>query len=119
MTDFELTTEEQFDELIPAIQADGRHAVVLFTAPAWCIPCRRFEPHFKRASQDPDLSHIAFITVNMGESPEDTGLHWATKKYNILGVPNVRYFKEGMEAVDIQSRTIVPFKKELLEFGRA
>lgn len=118
MSEFNITEQEAFDALISDIQDEGRHAAVLFTAPAWCIPCRRFEPHWERAAADPDLAHITFIKVDMGETPENTGEHWATARYHILGVPNVRYFKKGMEAVDIQSRTIVPLKRELLEFGK-
>lgn len=114
MTEILIEREAELDALV----AIGHPVVVLFTAPAWCMPCRRLEPHWIKAQQDPDLKHIHFAKVDMGLDPIATGEHWATAKFHILGVPHIRFFVEGQESIDIQSRAIVPLKKELLNFER-
>lgn len=90
-----------------------QNIIVLFTAPNWCQPCRRFEPHWNAASDKAeDVEHL-FVKVDMGESPEDTGEHWASKRFNILGVPAIKAFRQGNEPVDVQARTAVALLKEL------
>lgn len=85
-------------------------AVVLFTAPSWCIPCRRFEPHWKAAAQK---SQLTFITVDMGDAPEVLGEHWATREFSIKSVPSVlRFYDKDSHAV-VKSRALIPFIKEL------
>lgn len=116
MTDLEVVSEEQFVELVEAVQSDGFSAIALFTAPTWCIPCRRFEPHWT-AAQDV-LTEYTFVKVDMGEAREDTGRHWATALYNILGVPSVKLFVPGLEVINIKSRTVVPFVKEVREYAK-
>lgn len=118
MSEIAISTEEEFDGLVSRIKHEGGKAVVLFTAPAWCIPCRRFEPHWKKIAEHYEGTDTHFVTVNMGEQPEDTGKHWATARYSILGVPSVRYFDKGEESVDIVARTAIPFIKELDAYDR-
>jgi len=88
--------------------------VVLFTAPAWCVPCQRFEPHFTKAAERAEEVEHLFVKVDMGESPEATGEHWASRRFGILGVPQVKAFRQGQgEPVDIKARAVIPLLKEL------
>lgn len=82
-------TEDHFDTLVEAVDFTGVSHLVLFTAP-WCIPCRQFQPHWIKAQEL--LPNHMFIKVEMGETPEDTGAHWATVRYGIRGVPAVKLF---------------------------
>lgn len=88
--------------------------MVLFTAPAWCGPCRRFEPHWAKAAEVVGEGAV-FVKVDMGEKPEDTGNHWATAKFNIMSVPTVKLFNgESIDDNhDISARGLVPFLKEI------
>lgn len=115
MADYQITTENQFDDIISGLQSDGGQALVLFTAPTWCIPCRRFESHWVKAQEV--LDTYVFLKVDMGEEPEDTGRHWATTRYSILGVPSVKLFAPGLEVIDIKARSVVPFIKEVNEYA--
>ena len=105
-----ITTEEEFDALDP-----NQGHLVLFTAPAWCMPCRRFEPHWNKAQASDKLDYINFVKVDMGASPEDTGAHWASKRFSILGVPTLLFFQPGREPQPITARAVVPLIAELTE----
>lgn len=110
MTEYNVTTKEEFYAL-PWID---NNIVVLFTSPSWCVPCQRLEPHWNKLKDSSD--DIIFVTVNMGESPEDTGEHWATEDIDILGVPQIKLWTDGDNETDIKSRAIVPLIKELLQY---
>jgi len=111
LTDNNIVSEESFAEAV--LNATGP-VVVSFTAPAWCVPCQRFEPHWEKAQETEALDEFTFITVNMGESPEDTGQHWASKRYGILGVPQVKRFNGDLDSpVDVKARSVVPLIREL------
>lgn len=62
-----------------------------------------------------------FVKVDMGEQPEDTGAHWATKRFSILGVPTVKLWlatdPSGSIMHDIKSRAVVPFVTEVESYG--
>lgn len=105
----QIKSEEHLNKL--ASRNNG-HVLVLFTSPTWCMPCRRFEPHWVKAEKSELLDDYIFAVVNMGETPEDTSAHWATEKFNILGVPAVKNFTiDG--PVDVESRTVVGLIREL------
>lgn len=108
MREVTITTEEEFNAL-----DKNKGRVVLFTAPTWCIPCRRFEPHWNKAQERDEIDYIEFVKVDLGEDPEDTFEHWASKRFNIMSVPTVLFFEPGREPKTISSRTVVPFIKEL------
>lgn len=88
--------------------------MVLFTAPSWCVPCQRLEPHWKKAVEVAGVNKVEaqFVVVNMGEAPEDTASHWATEEFNIKGVPQIKYITDN-DAVDIKSRAVIPILKEV------
>lgn len=106
-----VTTEQEFDE----VMADATGAVlVLFTAPSWCQPCRQFEPHWNKAQTLESLEHFTFVKVDMGESPEDTGEHWAMSRFNIMSVPALlRFSNNGAVYSVVKSRAVVPLIREL------
>jgi hypothetical protein len=58
------------------------------------------------------VEDVLFLTVDMGATVEDTGDHWASKEYNILGVPVVKAFKDG-DVTDIKGRAIIPLVREV------
>lgn len=111
MTEILITNRGQFYDLI---EGDNQ-VVALFTAPTWCVPCRRFEPHWEQAIRLSETNgwEFLFVKVDMGERPEDTGQHWASKDFSILGVPTVKRFFDEDNHVDIKARAVVPFIKEL------
>ena len=89
---------------------DNTKVIVSFTAPAWCNPCKQFEPHWKQASERTE--EALFVKVVMGDTPEATFDHWASEEYAVLGVPTVKLF-EGGEVVDIRARTVVGLLNEV------
>lgn len=108
MTEISVTTEEQYDAL-----TNAGPLIVLVTAPAWCVPCRQFEPHWKRAQDTDVLSEYTFVKVDAGESPEDTGNHWASRKFGVMGVPTVFVVNTDGHTRDIKARAVVPFIREV------
>lgn len=108
MREVQITTEEEFLALDP-----NRGRLVLFTAPTWCVPCRRFEPHWNKAQENDAIDYVEFVKVDLGERPEDTLDHWASKRFNILSVPTVLFFEPGREPKVIEARTVVALVKEL------
>jgi thiol-disulfide isomerase/thioredoxin len=108
--DVRVSTPDHFESFIDAVTETGVPVLALFTAPAWCIPCQRFEPHWQKA-QDMLPNHM-FINVNMGEKPEDTYTHWATAEWGIRGVPTVKLFDDdGVR--EIKPVGVIPFIKEV------
>lgn len=109
-----VTDVDHFQLFVDAVIETGVSHIALFTAPTWCIPCQRFEPHWLRA-QDALPNHI-FLKVDMGASPEDTGQHWATAMFGVRGVPTVKLFNDdGIH--DLSNRAVVPFVNEVNSYG--
>jgi len=111
LTEYNVTKEAEFD----ALPWDDNKILVLFTAPTWCIPCQRLEPHWNKLKDLYD--NIIFVTVDMGSFPEDMDSHWASERFNILGVPQLKLaMGYEIEPVDIKSRAVVPLIKELSQY---
>jgi thiol:disulfide interchange protein len=88
--------------------------LALFTAPTWCVPCQRFEPHWLKAQESDALNEYQFVSVDMGMTPEDTGRHWATDTFSILGVPTLLVFNGSIgDWEPVKARAIVPLIREL------
>lgn len=114
MTEILVKSEEEFESAWLYLGLHDRDTLVLFTAPAWCVPCRQFEPHWVKAQSVEALERFSFVKIDMGESPEATGDHWATKRFGIRGVPQLLLWKVGAtEPVAVKARSIVPLIKEL------
>lgn len=108
MTELSVASEEQYDTL-----TNAGPLIVLVTAPAWCVPCRRFEPHWEKAQEAAVLDGYTFVKIDAGVSPEDTGSHWASKRFNVMGVPTVFVVEADGTRRDIKARAVVPFIKEV------
>ena len=91
------------EELLTLIETHEA-VVVDFAAPAWCVPCRQFAPHFDKASEK---SEAIFVTVDIDEST------WAMADYGIQSVPTVKLFKSGSFNKNIQARTVLPLLAEI------
>lgn len=107
-----MTEIEHADILKAAL--GGTPQLVLLTAPAWCLPCRRFKPHWDAAKAY--LNTVEFTEIDMGENPEDTQDHWAYDWYAVRSVPTVLLFWKsslGMSETRIEARTIISFVKEV------
>jgi thiol-disulfide isomerase/thioredoxin len=81
-----VNSDEEMNDLISEAAGDQQRAVVLFTAPAWCGPCQRFEPHFKRVASE--ATEVKFIAVDLDNNA------WATVDYGVKSVPTCWLFDE-------------------------
>ncbi len=80
-------------------------AIILFTAPGWCVPCQRLEPHYEKlAEMRPDF---AFFRVNADHQEE------IIKEHAILTVPTVYFYHQGEFNYAVRSRTLNQMYKEL------
>lgn len=104
-----------YEEFVDAVASTDDPTLVLFTAPVWCGPCVRFEPHWDKLQEQAGFRDYTFVKVDLGDSPEDTLSHWATDKYNILGVPSLRFFDGASvdNPVSVNGRAVVPLMREL------
>ncbi len=109
MTEIVVNTEEEWD----ALTLDELPMLVLVTAPAWCVPCRQFEPHWNKAQSVEALEHITFVKIDAGASPEDTGNHWASRRFGVRGVPTLFLVGTDGERTDVKARAVFPLIKEL------
>lgn len=86
----------------------NQEVVVDFSAPAWCIPCQRFAPHFDAASTKSDAKFVA-VDVDKAE--------WAMVDYGVRGVPTVKLFRNGQFVTDLakspQDRTVIKLLNEI------
>jgi len=55
----DITSHEQFEE---TVNNNDTFMVVLYTAPSWCAPCRRFEPEFEALSE---LTRVPLVRVDI------------------------------------------------------
>lgn len=82
--------------------------VVDFSAPAWCIPCQRFAPHFDAASEKSDAT---FVAVDVDKAD------WAMVDFGVRGVPTVKLFKNGQFVTDLvknpQDKTVIKLLNEI------
>lgn len=95
----------ELDELWDILK-DNSVVVVDFQAPAWCIPCRRFAPHFESAASQSDA---VFVTVDVDIAP------WAMTDLGIQSVPTVKLYRDGEFVGNLQSRTAVALLNEIRE----
>lgn len=79
--------------------------VVKFTAPSWCIPCRRFAPHFESVANKVD--GVSFVSVDIDDVFD------AVDQYKVQGVPTVILFKDGEPVGSLAERTAVKFQSEV------
>lgn len=91
------------DELKSAI-ATNSVVVVDFQALSWCVPCRRFAPHFEAAAEVYDAT---FVTCDIDKVPD------AVVEYGIQSVPTVKLYRDGEFVGNLQSRTSIRLLGEI------
>lgn len=85
------------------------NVVLLFTAPSWCVPCQRLEPHFERAATQ--LNKIKFVRVNL-DTADPEWARTASDTFKVSGVPSLYHLKNGERVGDVKARTVMQFVKE-------
>ena len=96
----EIESQEEFEKVV----AENPRVVADFAAPAWCVPCIRFAPHFEKASE---VSDAVFVHIDVDNN------QWVTSEYNVLGVPTVMLFEDGKYVKHLESRTAPLLLKEI------
>lgn len=71
----------------------------------WCAPCKRFRPHFEKASEQ--LSDVTFVAVEVDKTAG------VLEEYGITSIPTVKLFKNGEYAKDLKSKTVLPLMSEI------
>lgn len=100
-----LTSREEFDEAVK----DG-NVVVLFTAPAWCQPCKQFEPHWARAVAVAEENNLPINFVRVDIDDND----WAVVDFGVRGVPTCQLWVDGSHERNIKvPQGGLPFLKEI------
>lgn len=95
---------ETLDDLHHIIDThDG--VVVSFSAPAWCVPCRRLQPHFEAAAER--IIDLTFVEVDIDKAPD------IRVAYNIMSVPFLVRFDRGQLVGEVKGRTFIQLQNEL------
>jgi thiol-disulfide isomerase/thioredoxin len=79
--------------------------VVDFSAPGWCVPCRRLAPHFRKAAE---TSSAVFVEIDIDNADEAI-----RQKYDIQSVPTVILFEDGEQVKLITGRTVMQILQEI------
>ena len=106
MTDVKAASSAK--KLNEAIDQGGR-VIVLYHAPSWCVPCRRFHPHWLTAAK-------AIDTARFVEYDIDQDLQVSTQR-NVLSVPTVVVYQDGQEIARLHERTAVSLVREIQALG--
>lgn len=84
----EISKNSEWDSLV-----SGKQLVAAdFWAP-WCPYCRAFKPVFESVA--PEHPDIKFVKVNVDQMPD------IASKYEIQGIPVVKFFCEGKEVGEV------------------
>ena len=79
----------------------------LLTAPGWCVPCQRLEPHISAVTTQL-AGKCEFITIDVDKNPI------IAKNFDVMSVPTViQYNNDAHMRRTINSRTAVQLVKEL------
>ena len=101
--------------VLDAVHKGGKPVLLLLTAPTWCMPCRRFHPHWEKAKEL--LPGVQFMEIDMGEDPEKTSQHWAYELYEVRSVPTVLLMWKptlgGVHDTRLEPRGVVPFVNDV------
>lgn len=93
------------DELQDVLRSN-RYVLVAFTAPSWCIPCQRLEPHFEGAADV--VASVTFVKVDV-----DTADPGMIGSHEVLGVPTLILFEDEVEKRRLTARTTLKIVAEL------
>lgn len=97
----------EISELSDFEQIVSRKAVVLFTNPTNCRPCRTLAPHFKKAAEI--VEELPFVYVNVENAEQLMHL------YVIQSVPTIYMFEQGRAVRRMTGRTVIALVKEARE----
>jgi thioredoxin-like negative regulator of GroEL len=90
------------DELDIAVEKLLPGDLIVLTAPSWCMPCKRLQPHLEALGQKMNIMYIDIDKV-----PE------YSKHYDIRSVPVIYEWQhQGLRTIN--GRTIVQIEKELI-----
>jgi thiol-disulfide isomerase/thioredoxin len=96
-----LITVSSPEDLAGVLQTQD--AAVLFTAPSWCIPCRRLKPSWEAAEAD---AAVPFVVVDIDNNP------WAIEQYSIQSVPTILLIGSN-DVVEIRARKSAEIVEEI------
>jgi thioredoxin 1 len=82
----------------------SRKAVVVFSAPEWCQPCKRLHPHIEKLAGKLDYP-VVYVDIDKAAEIKD--------QYNVLSVPQVYEFVEGKPVRALNGRTVIALEREL------
>lgn len=99
-----VSNQLELDELLK----NNHKVLVDFSAPAWCVPCKQLEPHYKMAAMASDDAVFAFVDTDLAE-PD------LVSNYGIRGVPTLKLFVDGQYVKDVKGRTAVAIINEIKE----
>lgn len=92
-------------EEVNGIIAESKKAVVVLTAPSWCVPCRRLKPHVEAAAAKTD---VPFVVVDVDEVAD------ATPYWNVQSVPTVYVYQDqGTFVTESNARTSLALLSEV------
>ena len=100
----EITNEEEFNEIINS----GKLVLADFFA-EWCMPCLMLAPVIEELADE--IKDAQFIKINTEDNSE------LSKKYNIMSIPCLIFFKKGKEIdriIGLQSKENIEEKIENL-----
>lgn len=113
MSEIVVSSYQEWDDIYYSASSLDKPFVTLFTAPAWCIPCRALEPHWKKAVEC--LDNYTVVKVDLGAAREDVATHWATEMFGIRGVPTIYKWDADGNRSEVKGRTVVQLISELKE----
>lgn len=82
----------------------SRHAVVVFSAPSWCGPCKKLQPHVEKLA---DKLDYPVVYVDTDKAPE------IAKLFNVMSVPQVFEVENGAPKRALHGRTVIALEREL------
>lgn len=82
-------------------------SVVYYGAPAWCVPCHRFKPNWDKFIKFYDSDVINFQEVDVDLMEPHT-----LRERNVIGVPSVVVYEDGVESIRLTSRTLDALRHE-------
>lgn len=97
----DITSEEQ---LVEAAETNQK-AVVLFTAPSWCRPCKAFEPQYNEAAT---LTDVPLYRVDIDHNP------WVAN-YSIRQVPTIHLYESGELLIYLRPASAAAFAQSIEE----
>ncbi len=98
-----VTTQDDFGKLLD----DNNHVVVEFYTTS-CGACKAVEGPFKELSQDPTLSSVVFVQVDIDKLDD------LKNTYGIEYIPHFIFFKKGKKIKQKQFESLDTFKDDMM-----